>query len=122
MDKFVADFISTYGVTIVGSILTAIFGYIGIALKNIYTKYVNDDIKKKVVATCVKAVEQIYKDIHGNDKLNKCLDSVIVMLGEQGIKITSTEAKMLVECAVKEMNEKSGIILDVPEPAQTVEE
>lgn len=99
------EFINTYGATILYSILTAIAGYIGIALKNLYTKYVNDKTKKDVVRTCVKAVEQIYTDLHGEDKLNKCIESVSAMLCDKGITITDIEIRMLIEAAVKELND-----------------
>ena len=100
------EFVSSYGVTILYSILTALAGYIGIAVKNIYTKYVNDKIKKDVVRTCVRAVEQLYIDLHGEDKLNKCIESASEMLGEKGITITELEIRMLIEASVKEFNEK----------------
>lgn len=99
------EFINTYGATILYSILTAIAGYIGIALKNLYTKYINDKTKKDVVKTCVQAVEQIYTDLHGEDKLNKCIESVASMLGEKGITITDIEIRMLIEAAVNEFNQ-----------------
>ncbi|MBR6917143.1 MAG: phage holin family protein [Clostridia bacterium] len=99
------EFINTYGATILYSVLTAIAGYIGIALKNLYTKYVNDKTKKDVVRTCVKAVEQIYTDLHGEDKLNKCIESVSAMLCAKGITITDIEIRMLIEAAVNEFNQ-----------------
>ena len=66
-----SEFITTYGATILYSILTAIAGYLGIVVKNLYTKYINDKTKQDVAKTCVKAVEQIYKDLHGEEKLQK---------------------------------------------------
>ena len=99
------EFINTYGATILYSILTAIAGYIGIQLKNLYQKYVNDKTKKDVVRTCVKAVEQIYTDLHGDEKLNKCIESVSAMLCDKGITITDIEIRMLIEAAVKELND-----------------
>ena len=59
------EFITNYGSTILYTILTAIAGYLGIVVKNLYTKFINDKTKKDVVKTCVKAVEQIYVDLHG---------------------------------------------------------
>lgn len=100
------EFVATYGATILYSILTAIAGYIGITIKNIYAKYVNDKTKKDVVRTCVKAVEQIYADLHGAEKLDKCIESVSAMLGEKGIAITDIEIRMLIEAAVNEFNKK----------------
>lgn len=102
----IKEFIETYGVSILYTILTAIAGYIGIAMKNLYNKYVNDKTKKNVVRTCVRAVEQIYKDLHGEEKLNMCIESVSEMLCEKGITISELEIRMLIEAAVNEMNAK----------------
>ena len=90
--------------TIVYTVLTAIAGYVGIAIKNIYNKYVNDKTKKEIVNTCVRAVEQIYKELHGEEKLEKCIESSTEMLNEKGITITSIELRMLIESAVNEFN------------------
>lgn len=106
--NFVNEFISMYGTTILYSILTAIAGYIGIVVKNLYEKYINDKTKKDVVNTCVRAVEQLYTDLHGQEKLDKCIESVSAMLGEKGITITDIEVRMLIEAAVNEFNQSFG--------------
>lgn len=104
METFIKDFINTYGTTILSTIFTVLAGYIGIVVKKLFQKYVNDQTKKDVVATCVNAVEQLYKDIHGEDKLNKCIESVSNMLSEKGIKISDLEIRMLIESAVNAAN------------------
>ena len=101
-------FISEYGVSILYSILTALAGYIGIAIKNIYKKYINDKTKKDIAATCVRAIEQIYSDLHGQEKFEKCVEAAAEMLANRGIEISEIEIKMLIEAAVNEMNEKMG--------------
>lgn len=104
MNAFFTDFINAYGMEILYAIITAIAGYVGIVVKNLYQKYVNDSIKKAVVKTCVQAVEQIYTDLHGQDKYNKVVESASEMLCEKGITITDIELKMLIEAAVGEFN------------------
>lgn len=103
MDIF-TQFINEYGTTILYTILTALAGYIGIWVKSLYTKYINDKTKQDVVKTCVSAVEQLYKDLHGEEKYNKVVESVSEMLMEKGITITDLELKMLIEAAVGEFN------------------
>lgn len=100
-----AQFISEYGTQILYLIFTAIAGYIGIVVKNLYQKYVNDQTKKDVVKTVVQGIEQIYKDIHGEEKLDKALEAASEMLFEKGIKITEFELKMLIEASVAEFND-----------------
>lgn len=99
------QFIAEYGTTILYTVITAIAGYLGIVFKNLYTKYVNDKTKKDVVRTCVEAVEQIYKDLHGEEKFNVAVQHVSEMLDEKGIKISDLEIMMLIEAAVGEFNE-----------------
>ena len=109
--EFIKLFISEYGTTILYAFLTALAGYIGIVAKRLYTKYVNDKTKQAVAKTVVQAVEQIYKDLHGEEKLNKALEAASEMLAEKGITITDLEMRMLIEAALAEFNkacEKEG--------------
>lgn len=99
------EFINQYGTTILYALITAIGGYIGIAVKNIYTKYINDKTKESVAKTAVKFVEQVYKDLHGEEKLNAALSAAGEMLMEKGITITDLELRVLIEAAVAEFNE-----------------
>lgn len=99
------EFLSTYGMKILGTILTALAGYLGVVIKNLCQKYLNDKTKQDVAKTCVKAVEQIYKDLHGAEKFNKALECISDILAEKGIAVSETEMKMLIESAVAEFNE-----------------
>lgn len=99
------QFINEYGTTILYAIITTIAGYIGIVVKNLYQKYVNDQTKKDVVKTVVRSIEQIYKDLHGEDKLNKALESASEMLAIKGIEISEFELRVLIEAAVGEFND-----------------
>lgn len=115
------QFIAAYGMEILFTIVTAIGGYIGIAIKTIYKNYVNDKIKKRVVKTGVRAVKQIYKDCSGEEKLSKAIGYISEMLCDKGINITDLEIRMLIEEAVEEMNESSGFLL-CGETLETTEE
>lgn len=97
------EFITSYGATIIYTVLTAIAGWIGVVLKNVYTKYINDKTKKAVVKTCVEAVEQLYKELNGEEKFDKCIEAITEMLTEKGITITELEVKMLLEASVHQI-------------------
>lgn len=99
------DFINEYGTTILYTILTAVGGYIGIVVKNLYAKHIDDKTKENVAKTVVQAVEQIYKDLHGEEKLNKALEAAEEMLEQKGVTVTYLELRMLIEAAVGEFNE-----------------
>lgn len=93
---------NTYIITITCAILVAIAGYAGFWFKKLYNKYINTETKKNIVDACVKATEQLYSDLHGEEKLNKCMDSVSKILKEKGIDISDLELRMLIESAVYE--------------------
>lgn len=99
------EFINEYGTTIMYAIITTIAGYIGIVVKNLYQRYINDQTKRDVVKTVVRGVEQIYKDLHGEDKFNKALESASEMLALKGVNVTELELRMLIEAAVSEFND-----------------
>ncbi len=98
------EFISTYGATILYTVITAIAGYIGLALKSLYEKTIDTRTKHDVVATVVLAVEQIYNDLKGDEKLYKALEAANEMLTDKGIKVTDIELRLLIEAALAEFN------------------
>ena len=100
-----AEFINDYGTTIMYAIVTAVFGYLGIVFKNLVTKYLDDKTKRAVAKTAVQFVEQVYKDLHGEEKLNEALQAASQMLAEKGIMVTDLEMRVLIEAAVAEFNE-----------------
>lgn len=99
-----AEFINAYGTQILYTIVTAIAGYIGIVLKNLAKKYINDKTKKEVAKNAVQFAEQVCKNLHGEDKLNEALNAASEMLAEKGIAITELELRVLIEAAVAEFN------------------
>jgi hypothetical protein len=113
-----AEFINEYGVQILYTIITAIAGYIGIAIKNLATKYINDKTKQAVAKTAVQFVEQVYKDLHGEDKLNAALGAASEMLGEKGIHVSDLEMRVLIEAAVSEFNNAFNQPIEVKEIAE----
>lgn len=100
-----AEFIDAYGMNLLYTIITAIAGYIGIVLKNLFTKYFNDKTKKDVAKNAVKFVEQVFTDLHGEEKLREAFKAASEMLAEKGISITDLELRVLIEAAVAEFNE-----------------
>lgn len=89
---------------ILQTILVLVFSYIGLAIKNLNKKYVNTEIKKIIVKDCVKFVEQVYTDVHGDSKKAACEDKIVQLLDEKGITITPTELNVMIEAAVRELN------------------
>ena len=55
------EFVSTYCTTIIYTLLSAAMTALGAWVGRIYKEKVNDETKRKVVQTCCKAVEQLYR-------------------------------------------------------------
>ena len=100
-----AEFIEMYGLEILMAVLTALGGYLGLVAKKLVEKYLNDKTKREVARTVVQGIEQVYKDLHGEEKLNKALETASEMLAEKGITASELELRMLLEAAVGEFND-----------------
>lgn len=98
------DLFATYALPVIVAALTAVAGFVGTQIKKLYEKYVNNKVKQDVVRTCVKAVEQLYHDLGGPEKLKKAQEGVRQMLEEKGIPITELELNLLIESIVSEFN------------------
>ncbi len=85
-------------------LLCTLFGYLGIKLRALYVRTVNNREKEAVARTVVGAVEQLCRDLHGKDKLNAALDRMIALLSARSISVTVEEATLLLESAVAEFN------------------
>ena len=100
-----AEVFSAYILPALIAVLTALAGYIGTQIKRLYEKYVNDKVKQDVVRTCVKAAEQLYRDLSGPEKLEKAKEGIVEMLNEKGIPISEMEMDLLIESVVQEFNQ-----------------
>lgn len=98
------EFFNMYGMELMYTVVMAIAGYIGIVIKNLATKYINDKTKRDVAKTAVQFVEQVYKDLHGEEKLNAAFTAASEMLAEKGIVVSDLEMRVLLEAAVAEFN------------------
>ena len=102
--KVVLEFLSQYGFIFAYTAVTAIVGFIGAQIKKIYDRATADDTKRDVVETCVKAVEQIYQELSGTEKLEKAKENIVEILNNKGIAISEIEMDMLIEACVAEFN------------------
>ena len=90
---------------ILATFLTGLFTYIGTRLKKVYEEKVNTETAKQVAEDAVRFVEQVYKDLHGKEKLDKAVEQVAQVLESKGITISEAEINMLIESAVCGLNE-----------------
>ena len=90
-------------------VIAAIGTFIIGIIKAKYTEYVNTDTKKELAMLTVRYVEQVFKALHGKDKLEKAKSAFVDMLNEKGIEVSEAEINMLLEAAVHQMNERKGV-------------
>ena len=103
-----AELLGSYVLPVLAAVLTALAGFVGTQLKNLYRRWVDDKTKEAVVRTCVKAVEQLYRDVGGPEKLERAREGIRQMLEEKGIPISQLEMDLLIESVVSEFNRGVG--------------
>ncbi len=91
-----------YITQIILAVFLALAAFLGAQIKALYKKYITTEIKQKVCKTAVLFVEQVYKDIHGPEKLRQAMERASAMLQEYGITISEYELVSMLEAAVKE--------------------
>ena len=99
-----AEIVNLYGAEILGTLLLAMAGIFGMIAKNLAAKYLDTDTKRTLAKVVVQFVEQVYKDLHGEDKLNAALSVFSEMLLKKNIEASEFEMKVLLEAAVGEFN------------------
>ena len=82
------EFMTLYGTEIIKYIIVGIAGYLGIVAKNLFQKFMADKTKTTVARIAVRGVEQMYKELHGEEKLVKALEAAAEMLTDIGITVT----------------------------------
>lgn len=116
------EFINEYGTAILYALIMGVFGYLGLLARKCFDKIIDSKEKRAVADSCVKFVEQVYKDLHGEEKLEKALEAASEMLMQKGIKFTPLELRVLLEAALASYNDafnnggnnelKDGVVYD----------
>ena len=99
--KIINEFINQYGVTFIHSVVALIISYVSIVAKNIYKNYINDRTKKEVVKMVCQAINQLYPNASGSDKLNQAIINTKEILMEKGIILSDLELRMYIEYTVR---------------------
>lgn len=90
---------------IVGIILMLGATALGIWAKNLAKKWINNDTKRQLAEYAVMAVEQVYKSLHGKEKLSQAMAIFSQQLSEKNIYISEDEMHLLLEAAVGKFND-----------------
>lgn len=94
-------------------ILGAIAGILFIMLSNKVNKFINSRDNKDtiyaIIGHTVNYVEQVCKELKGKEKLEAAKDKIIKALNDKGIKLSDEEIEILIESAVKTMNDNKRV-------------
>ena len=93
------------------AVLTAL---VGLATKSVVSFLKKKGIvaqvqnNKEVVSIVVKAVEQMYGQLKGEEKLNMAKMELIKLMKQKKIKMTEEEIDLMIEAMVKEMKDQTN--------------
>ena len=82
------------------TLIAAWFAVLGNKIRVAYEEEINTQIKKNVVKTTVEYVQQVWKDLEGEEKLKKAIEQATLILNEKGIPVSEVELRTLIESAV----------------------
>ena len=101
---------NNYIMEILATIVTAVASFIGIKIKEAYTKYVDTKTKKEIVKATVEYIEQIYKGIKvsNEDKLENAKEKALEWLNSKGLNIRAIELEILIESAVNGLKKSNN--------------
>lgn len=86
-------------------ILTAIVSLLATYVSNYYKKLTENETIDRVIDDTVLYVEQVFKDVKGQEKLNAAIQKASKLLQEKGINISSEELEVLIESTVNSFQE-----------------
>lgn len=108
------------------TIVTAILGYVSVAIKNKIAKKLDTQVKEDVAKLTVQYVQQVYEALSGEEKIAKAMEQASLLLQNKGINISEVELRMLLESAVYGMNKEKyaaeNVVKTLIETKDTVEE
>lgn len=105
MDQEILNQVLSILLPALATLIAGWFAVLGNKIKIAYEEKINTQIKKQVVQSTVEYVEQVYKAINGDEKLQKAIEQATIILGEKGILISEVELRMLIEAAVYGLNQ-----------------
>ena len=104
--EWIMDVLSEVILSVLGGTLTFIAAKLGKTLAYWYQEKFQNDALRSLAASLVRAVEQMYWDCKGEEKMEKALSMGETVLSEKGIKISAAQLRMLLEEALGEMKKE----------------
>ena len=89
---------------IVSLAIPVVFGWLGMQMKKLVAKYLDNQEKQNIARAVVQFVEQVFTDLHGEEKLEQAMIRAEGLLLSKGIEFSALEMETLIEAAVAEFN------------------
>ena len=100
--EWLMDWISEGIFVILGTALTLLASRIGSILGKFVREKMQDESVREVASVCVRAVEQMYREKSGSEKLEQALLLGEKLLTRKGIRISAQELRIVLEAALSE--------------------
>lgn len=104
METIILEIINAYGLELLKAVTLAIAGTLGVIAAVLFLRFANTETKQRVARTAVLFAEQVCKDLHGADKMDKAMDLAAKLLKKYGIKFDKEEMKALAEAFLAQVN------------------
>ena len=91
----------TYGSQVLLAILCMLFGGLGLLVRQLAQRYLTDESKRAAAATAVRFAEQVFSDLHGEEKLAKAMEAAALLLKNKRIPFDEKEMRILLEAALQ---------------------
>ena len=101
----VSQIINLYGTQVLGTLLVALFGALGMAAKKIAERVLDTPLKAQLARIAVQCVEQTLTHLRSEEKLSAALEALEELLAARGIGATQEEMRILIEAALAEFND-----------------
>lgn len=104
MSEVLQFIISTYGLEMIGLILCGIFCWAGKTAKKFWQDKMDTQTKRDVAYDVFHFVEQVWKTLKGEQKMQKALEVAQSLLAKKGIQWDAEEMRVLIEVCCQEFN------------------
>lgn len=118
METVFLEIVNDYGMELLKALVLIAAGLLAAIVARLCSRYVNTEVKRTLARTGVLFVEQVFKDLHGEEKMAKFLEWVAARLKQYGIKFDADEMRALAEAWLAEFNGafakymQDGLLLD----------
>lgn len=116
MPELFQQLFETYLIPAVITAVGALFSWIGVQLKKLYQEHIDTKMKEDIVKSTVQYVQQVYKDVSGEERLQEAVKTASDWLTSKGLKVSEAELRVLIESAVYGIKNGfvNGEVLEVP--------